>query len=119
MNGHDYAMLLAPHWVCLAGSPEILWTIVVSDLLTAVAYLIIPASLDRLAARQTGAVRARTHLIQAFVLACGCNHILMVVTMFVGGAAYQALALTKICMAAISIATATVFWRSRRQLRAL
>jgi hypothetical protein len=43
----------------------------------------------------------------------------MVVTMFVGGAAYQALALSTMCMAAISMATAIVFHRSRRHLRAL
>jgi hypothetical protein len=118
MNGHDYA-ILEPHWICLAGAPDILWTIVVGNVLTAIAYLWIPISLDRLAARQAGAVRARTHLIQAFVLACGLTHVLMVVTMFVGGAAYQALALSTMCMAAISMATAIVFHRSRRHLRAL
>lgn len=112
-------MSLQPHWVCLVGAPEILWTLVVADLLTAAAYLVIPAALDPLAERQQGAVRARTRLIQAFVTACGINHLMMALTMFVGGPAYEALAISKICMAAISVATAAVFWRSRNHMPAM
>ncbi len=109
-------MDLAPHEMCLLGAPQILWSLVVADLVTAFAYFAIPIALEGLLQQQSGAARARTRLVQCFVVACGVNHVMMAVTMFWGDAAYDVLALSKLVMAGISIATAAVFWRARGRM---
>lgn len=110
------AMGLYPHSMCLLADPAVLWTLVATDLITAVAYFVIPASLGPLSTKQSAAAQARTRLIQIFVVACGCSHVMMAVVIFQGGAAYYLQAGVNLVMAAASIATALVFWQARSRM---
>ena len=108
---------LAPHAICLLGDPGVLWTLVVTNLITAGSYFVIPFTLFGMAARQKGAARDRTQLTQWFVVACGTSHVLMVVVMFVGGGFYYLQAGVNTFMAGVSAMTAFAFWRARAAMQ--
>lgn len=110
----DMLDTLEPHKMCLLADPELMWTLVVTDLLTSISYLVIPLAMVWLIAKQYAAARSRTQLFMIFIAACGINHLLMAITMFWPW--YYALAITKIIMAVASVTTAAVLWRSRRHL---
>lgn len=108
---------LTPHAVCLWAAPGVLWTLVITNIITAISYFVIPFALRDLAHRQTGATRDRTHLAQWFITACGVSHVMMVVVMFIGGGAYYVQAAVNIFMAGVSAMTAGAFYRARAQMR--
>jgi len=75
---------LVPHAVCWAAAPHLIWTMVITNLITFVSYFIICVTLLYLA-RKTGRVIARdwrTFLIgfALFIVACGSTHLLEVIT---------------------------------------
>ncbi len=75
---------LMPHAVCWAGAPRLIWTMVVTNLITFLSYSVICATL-LLLARRTRRVIARdwayfTVGFALFIVACGSTHLLEVIT---------------------------------------
>lgn len=78
---------LMPHAVCWAAAPWLVWTMVVTNAITFLSYLAICCTLLHLATR-TGRVIARdwayfTTGFALFIVACGCTHLLEVITTWV------------------------------------
>ena len=76
-----------PHAVCWAAAPRLIWTMVVTNLITFTSYLCICLTLLYLA-RRTGRVIARDWAyfvvgFALFIVACGSTHLLEVVTTWV------------------------------------
>ncbi|UZR27628.1 hybrid sensor histidine kinase/response regulator [Methylococcus mesophilus] len=93
-----------PHGYCIKWSPALLWTFVISDGLTFLAYFAIPIILFFFARRRGGAkVRGVLLLFAAFILACGTTHLLDVVTLWIP--MYWQTAIAKAVTAAVSAAT--------------
>ncbi len=99
----------APHGYCLLWQPELVWTHVVSDALIAAAYFSIPVALITLI-RQRSDIRYSwiVTLFAAFILACGCTHLMSIWTLWHGN--YGAEALVKVLTAIVSVATAVALW---------
>jgi PAS domain S-box-containing protein len=93
-----------PHGYCIKWSPALLWTFVVSDGLTFLAYFTIPCILFFFA-RKRGGTRSRSVLLlfAAFILACGTTHLLDVVTLWIP--MYWPAAVAKAVTAAASVGT--------------
>src|SRR5580698_6166329 len=75
---------LMPHAVCWAAAPRLIWTMVITNLITFLSYLAICLTLFYLA-RRTGRVIARDWAyfvigFALFIVACGSTHLLEVVT---------------------------------------
>lgn len=99
-----------PHGHCFFWRPEILWLHVVSDAVTALAYLLIPFALIRLVkARRDLAFDWMFLLFGAFILACGATHILAVVTLW--HPIYRLEGIVKLVTAMASLPTALLLWR--------
>ncbi|MGH7859658.1 MAG: ATP-binding protein [Candidatus Binatia bacterium] len=94
-----------PHGHCFFWRAEILWLHVVSDVLIALAYFSIPASLFYFARRRKDWPFLWTfYLFGAFIVACGVTHLMGVWTMWVPS--YGIEGLLKAATAAISLTTA-------------
>ncbi len=78
---------LMPHAVCWAAAPRLIWTMVVTNLVTALSYLIICLTLLFLARRTrrviTGDWRFFVVGFALFIVACGSTHLLEVVTTWI------------------------------------
>lgn len=99
----------APHGMCLAWQPGVLWLHVASDVLTGLAYYSIPIVLVVLVWKRRdlgfGWVAA---LFAAFILACGTTHMMGVWTLW--NPDYYAQGVIKAITAVVSVATAIVLW---------
>ena len=78
------SLSLVPHAVCWAGEPRLIWTMVITNLVTFLSYLTICITLLFLA-RRTGRVIARDWRFflvgfALFIVACGSTHLLEVIT---------------------------------------
>lgn len=98
-----------PHGYCLLWQPELVMMHAVSDLLTAVSYFSIPIAIAQVI-RQRGDIKFGPvpWLFVSFILLCGLNHIISLVTIV--EPIYGAQALTKMAMAAVSVTTAILVW---------
>ena len=75
---------LMPHAVCWAADPALIWTMVVTNLITFLSYLTIACTLFYLV-RRTGKILVRDWgyfllVFALFILACGSTHLLEVIT---------------------------------------
>ena len=99
-----------PHGYCLTWSPGLLWSMVTSDLLVALAYFSIPIGILVLMRkrpdRRLGGVAM---LFSAFIFACGLTHLMDVWTIWQPD--YKAQIAIKAVTAALSLATAVAVWR--------
>jgi signal transduction histidine kinase len=96
-----------PHGHCYFWLPEIVWLHVTSDILIALAYYSIPASLLYLASRRKDLnYKWMFMLFSAFILACGTTHILEVWTLW--NPMYRLSGMVKLLTAAVSVATAAL-----------
>jgi signal transduction histidine kinase len=82
-----HAIPLMPHAVCWASAPRLIWTMVITNLITFLSYLSISGTLLYLA-RRTGRVIARDWAwfvigFALFIIACGSTHILEVITTWI------------------------------------
>ncbi len=99
-----------PHGHCFFWRPEILWLHVVSDSVTALAYLLIPFAFIRLVrARRDLAFDWMFLLFGLFILACGATHVLAIVTLW--HPVYRIEGLFKLLTALVSFPTALLLWR--------
>jgi signal transduction histidine kinase len=78
---------LMPHAVCWASAPRLIWTMVITNLITFLSYLSISLTLVYLA-RRTGRVIARDWAwfvigFALFIIACGSTHLLEVITTWI------------------------------------
>jgi hypothetical protein len=109
-----------PHGYCFQWSPGLLWSMVGSDLATALAYFSLPFIITRHAPRAAAPAlnlgRLAT-LFAVFIFACGITHVLDVWTIWRPD--YELQALGKTVTALASVLTAIVAWRLSPQLLAL
>jgi signal transduction histidine kinase len=99
----------APHGYCLLWQPGLVWTHVIADAVIALAYFSIPVALITL-------IRRRRDLdfgwvfwcFAAFILACGCTHLMAIWTLW--QPVYGLEAAVKVVTALASIATAIALW---------
>lgn len=98
-----------PHGFCLTWSPQLLWTLVASDLLIAAAYYSIPLGLLVIVrGRRDLAYHWIFRLFALFIFACGTSHVIAVVNIWYP--AYWADAGIKAVTAIASIGTAAMLW---------
>jgi PAS domain S-box-containing protein len=100
-----------PHGVCLLWEPGLLWLLVLSDAVIAIAYYTIPFALIYfLSRRHDLAFRGIFLLTGIFILACGTTHVMDVVTLWYPD--YWLDGIIKLFTAAVSAATAYAMWRA-------
>ncbi|WP_426165541.1 ATP-binding protein [Sandarakinorhabdus sp. DWP1-3-1] len=100
---------LAPHGVCLLWDPALIWTHVVADAATGLAYFSIPFAMAVFLTRRPDIrFRAVAWLFVAFIIACGATHFLSIWTLW--NPDYGPEALVKLVTAVISVATAVMLW---------
>jgi signal transduction histidine kinase len=109
---------LMPHAVCWAAAPRLIWTMVITNLITFFSYLAICLTLFYLA-RRTGRVIARDWAyflvgFALFIVACGSTHLLEVVTTW--WPAFWIDAWTNIVTAALSAYVAIMLIRRAAQV---
>ncbi len=100
-----------PHGFCLQWSPGVLWTMVGSDALIALAYFSIPLAILSFIRRRGGAPQGYgplPWLFSGFIFACGLTHVLDIWTLWRPD--YGLLALSKALTAGVSTATALALW---------
>ena len=98
-----------PHGYCFTWTPGVLWTMVLSDLVIAGAYLSIPVAIISFVRQRAEPSNNRVAwLFCAFILACGVTHMMDVWTIWQPD--YGAQALSKAVTAAVSFATAVALW---------
>ncbi len=98
-----------PHGFCLTWSPQLLWTLVASDLIIAAAYYSIPLGLLVIVRRRRDlAYHWMFRLFALFIFACGTSHVVAVVNIWYP--AYWADAGIKLVTAVASIGTAAMLW---------
>lgn len=103
--------MYSPHGLCLLWEPELVWLHVVSDALTAVAYLSIPAVILIVwLKRPDFKYRWVAWLFVAFIVSCGITHALSIYTLWVP--IYGVEGLVKAITAAASVFTALALWSS-------
>ena len=99
-----------PHGHCFLWREDLLFLHVVGDLLTAIAYIVIPVILVRIVAtRKDLSFNSVFLLFAAFILFCGLTHIIGVVNIWHGY--YYVEGVAKVMTGLISITTAIVLWR--------
>jgi signal transduction histidine kinase len=109
---------LVPHSVCWAAAPHLIWTMVVTNLITFLSYLTICFTLLYLS-RRTGRVIAREWKFflvgfALFIVACGSTHLLEVITTWTP--IFWVDAWTNIITAALSAYVAIAFIRRAAQI---
>ena len=98
-----------PHGYCFTWTPGLLWTMVVSKLVIAAAYLSIPvAILSSVRGRGEPSNNKVAWLFSAFILACGITHLMSVWTVWQPDYGWQAV--SKAVTAVISLITAVALW---------
>jgi len=98
-----------PHGYCFSWSQELLWTMVVSDLVIAGAYLSIPVAIvSFVSQRGDAAIKPVAWMFSAFILACSTTHMMDVWTLWQPDYGLQAV--TKAITAAVSLASAAFLW---------
>ena len=98
-----------PHGYCLSWNPQILWTLVISNLLIGLAYYSIPVTLLYFLRRQKNLKFNWIFMMfGAFIFACGTGHFLNILDIW--KPAYQFDALLMALTALISVATAAALW---------
>jgi PAS domain S-box-containing protein len=109
---------LTPHGFCLLWQPWLIWSFVIGDAGTGLAYFAIPLALARFVRRRRDLVFKPVFLLfAAFILLCGATHWLELLTIWVP--AYGLEAVSKLLTAAVSIATTVALWRFMPQALAL
>lgn len=99
-----------PHGYCFTWQPGLLWSMVVSDALIALAYFSIPLALWRFALkRRDASLHGMVTFFGAFIFACGLTHVMDVWTIWHPDYGLQAL--SKIVTAVISMGTAILLWK--------
>lgn len=99
-----------PHGMCLFWKPSVLWTLVVSNGLIALAYLLIPSILLFVYLKRKDVQYTWVFLLfAAFILFCGTTHALHVVTYW--NPIYGTQGLADALTALVSLTTAFVLWR--------
>ena len=99
-----------PHGYCFTWQPGLLWAMVVSDALIALAYFSIPLALWRFALkRRDTSLHGMVTLFGAFIFACGLTHVMDVWTIWQPDYGLQAIG--KIVTAVISVGTAILLWK--------
>ncbi len=109
---------LMPHAVCWASAPKLIWTMVITNLITFFSYLTICSTLFYLA-RRTGRVIARDWAyflvgFALFIVACGSTHLLEVITTWVP--IFWVDAWTNIITAVFSAYVATMLIRRAKKI---
>ena len=98
-----------PHGYCFTWSPGVLWTMVASDAIIALAYFSIPLALVTFVRKRgVSAYNSVGLLFGAFILACGVTHVMDIWTIWRPDYGLQAL--TKAATAAVSLVTALALW---------
>ena len=101
---------LTPHGFCLLWEPGLIWTHALSDTAIAAAYFSIPAALVVVARRRQDLMfRPLFWLFSAFIMLCGTEHLMEVLTLWVP--AYGLQGAIKVATAVASAVTAIVLWR--------
>ncbi|NOW44698.1 signal transduction histidine kinase/DNA-binding NarL/FixJ family response regulator [Novosphingobium sp. SG751A] len=114
LNSQGYA----PHGFCLLWQPELIWTHVTADAITALAYFTIPIALVMLVRRRGDIAFSWVFICFAvFILACGATHIISIITLWYP--IYGIQALVKALTAVVSVATAAAFWPLMPKLLAI
>ena len=99
-----------PHGFCLLWEPWLIWSYVVGDSATGLAYFGIPIALARFVCRRDDlAYKPVFWLFAAFILLCGTTHWLELLTIWVP--AYRLEAVSKLATAFASVATTVTLWR--------
>jgi len=100
---------LTPHGFCLLWEPTLIWLFAISDAVIGVAYFTIPAALIVfIRQRPDIALKPVFVLFAAFILLCGTDHWLNLLTLWVP--AYRVEGFVKATTAAVSILTAISLW---------
>ncbi|MDI1259115.1 PAS domain S-box protein [Aquabacterium sp.] len=98
-----------PHGYCFTWQPELLWSMVVADLVIAAAYFSIPlAMLSFVRKRGESSTNWLVGLFSAFIFACGITHVADVITIW--QPFYGLQAISKVVTALISLVTAIALW---------
>ncbi|MBB3955240.1 ATP-binding protein [Novosphingobium sediminicola] len=114
LNSQGYA----PHGFCLLWQPELIWTHVMADAITALAYFTIPIALVMLVRRRGDIAFSWVFICFAvFILACGATHVISIITLWYP--IYGIQALVKALTAVVSVATAAALWPLMPKLLAI
>ena len=114
LNNQGYA----PHGFCLLWQPELIWTHVMADAITALAYFTIPIALVMLVRKRGDIAFSWVFICFAvFILACGATHIISIITLW--HPIYGIQALVKALTAVVSVATAAALWPLMPKLLAI
>jgi PAS domain S-box-containing protein len=98
-----------PHGHCYLWQPAVLWTHVISDALIFSAYLSIPITLGVLIRRRKDIAFSWVFvLFGVFIVACGINHAMNIVTVWIP--AYRLDGMLKLVTAMASVGTALTLW---------
>lgn len=98
-----------PHGYCFAWDPTLLWTLVFSNLVIAVAYYSIPLGLLYFVRKRPDLRFKSVFILFAlFILACGTTHVIDVVTIW--HPVYRLDAIVLVITAGVSAVTAVVLW---------
>jgi len=98
-----------PHGYCFTWAPGLLWTMVASDAVIAVAYFSIPMAIFKFVRQRSEPLtRSVAWLFCAFIFACGITHLMDIWTIWQPDYGLQAL--SKALTAGISIVTAFALW---------
>ena len=109
---------LTPHGFCLLAEPWLIWSYVVGDTATGLAYFVIPLVLIRFVRRRRDIVfKPVLWLFAAFILLCGTTRWLELFTIWVP--AYHMEAALKLATAGVAVATTVALWRLITQPLAL
>jgi len=108
----------APHGFCLLWQPELIWTHVVADAVTALSYFTIPVALVTLVRKRGDIAFSWIFFCFAvFILACGATHVMSIITLW--WPIYGIQALVKALTAIVSVATALALWPLMPKLLAI
>lgn len=98
-----------PHGMCLLWRPDLVWTHVGADAVTAVAYFTIPAFLVKLVrGRDDLSFSWAVYAFGAFILLCGLTHVVGIVSLWIP--LYGLEAVIKVATALASVLTAVLVW---------
>jgi PAS domain S-box-containing protein len=108
----------AAHGACLRWQPELIWLYAISSLLTGLALLSVPIVLAAIVRRRSDLAFGPAFAVTvAFVLLCGADQLINVVTVWVP--AYGLQVATLAVTAAVSVVAAAGLWRIMPQMLAL